>query len=1043
MPDTVPFVDLAATPQDLSGHGYCAHAALRRMIEHAAHRLPTQGPITVFVHHNTLHAFEDLPFEQALAEGHRVYSAQPYLSEQRYCQELARGRIRPEDLSAVLLEDLDGEADRLLGFFGTRYHLRMAMLEHPLPLGTDAEVEWYVAETDALRRLRSATPAPVRRRMIEQTRAWVFRELEKTGAADSGRHTAMIRELVGDRGSIDGWDDVAWEAIVLQLLWRLCRDNVQATAATADHPRQPLVRHRDLLREATGDDTDQHVHGLLTTYTSAFLDQGLARWPMPDRGRGYFDCFLRLYRCSASAEHWRRGLAAELNRLQQTKTLPLESIAESLDILGVAESEREEFIAQTLGALRGWAGMVWQMETNASWTVRPAPPGSLVEYLAVRLIVERITLTNVAADTLSYRGELRGLRAELRRRLPPHPAVNPLQRAFLVFQLAQVRGWLPEQLAGMAPLEWSRLVQEMEAFSGVERRRLYQAAYERRYQTQALDALAVHARRAAQATAEPPLFQLVCCIDDREESFRRHLEEVSPQCETFGVAGFFALAMYYRGAADAHFRPLCPAVIRPRHYVVEEVAYSFESSHRRRAETRRAIGSVSHHLHLGSRSLLGGLIASLLGSLAAVPMVTRILLPRLTAQLKRLAGSFVQPPPSTQLQIERTTTDPGPDDGHVGYTVDEMAEIVARVLQDMGVVGRLSRLVIVVGHGSSSLNNPHESAYSCGACSGARGGPNARGFAQMANDHRVRALLRQRGTSVPDTTFFVGAFHNTCDDDVSYFDLDRLPVSHRRDFEAARDAIERARGRNAHERCRRFESADLTLTPQEALRHVEARAEDLSQARPEYNHATNALHIVGRRALTRGLYLDRRAFLTSYDPSQDTSEHSVLARILAAAIPVCAGINLEYYFSTVDVNGYGCGSKLPHNIAALLGVMEGAASDLRTGLSAQMVEIHEPLRILTVIETTPQVVLKIMDQNPSIGRLIANAWVQLALIDPVSRQLSRFHRGRFESYAPQIDELPQVSTSVQWYGGYRHHLGFAEILASSRSGPQAGSGADL
>ena len=41
---------------------------LRQAVDHVAHFLPKQGPIGVFVHHNTLHAFEELPFEQAVIE---------------------------------------------------------------------------------------------------------------------------------------------------------------------------------------------------------------------------------------------------------------------------------------------------------------------------------------------------------------------------------------------------------------------------------------------------------------------------------------------------------------------------------------------------------------------------------------------------------------------------------------------------------------------------------------------------------------------------------------------------------------------------------------------------------------------------------------------------------------------------------------------------------------------------------------------------------------------------------------------------------------
>ena len=167
-------------------------------------------------------------------------------------------------------------------------------------------------------------------------------------------------------------------------------------------------------------------------------------------------------------------------------------------------------------------------------------------------------------------------------------------------------------------------------------------------------------------------------------------------------------------------------------------------------------------------------------------------------------------------------------------------------------------------------------------------------------------------------------------------------------------------------------SAPLTLSFPDALEHVEERSEDLAQTRPELGHATNAITVVGRREWTRGLFLDRRAFLTSYDPPADDEEHSILARVLAAVFPVCSGINLEYYFSIVDNNGYGCGTKLPHNVVSLLGVMNWAASDLRTGMPLHMVEIHDPVRSQFLKETTAEANLMMKDLNEGIGRLCRN-----------------------------------------------------------------------
>jgi uncharacterized protein YbcC (UPF0753/DUF2309 family) len=181
------------------------------------------------------------------------------------------------------------------------------------------------------------------------------------------------------------------------------------------------------------------------------------------------------------------------------------------------------------------------------------------------------------------------------------------------------------------------------------------------------------------------------------------------------------------------------------------------------------------------------------------------------------------------------------------------------------------------------------------------------------------------------------------------------------------------------------------------------------------------------------LFLDRRAFLNSYDPERDTPDHVILTRILQAAVPVCAGISLEYYFSYVDPTGWGCGTKLPHNVTSMLGIMDGAASDLRPGLPWQMVEIHEPVRLLFIIESTPQAMEQIMDRNPAIAQLCRHDWVQLATLDPHSATIHLLRRGKFEVYQPQSNELPQVKSSTQWYRGWRDHLGFAAIDAATKT----------
>jgi uncharacterized protein YbcC (UPF0753/DUF2309 family) len=365
-----------------------------------------------------------------------------------------------------------------------------------------------------------------------------------------------------------------------------------------------------------------------------------------------------------------------------------------------------------------------------------------------------------------------------------------------------------------------------------------------------------------------------------------------------------------------------------------------------------------------------------------------------------------------------------------------MAEIVRRVLEDIGVRDRLSPLVLVIGHGSISLNNPHESAHDCGACGGGRGGPNARAFAQMANDARVRELLAAEGLSIDASTWFVGAQRNTCNNDVAFFDDDLIPPASRPLFEQAKAVIDTARRREAHERCRRFDAVPRWYPPLAALGHVEGRAEDLAQPRPEYGHATNAFCVVGRRTRTRGLFLDRRAFLVSYDPMNDDDD-GILARMMAAVVPVVAGINLEYYFSYVDPTGYGCGTKLPHNVTSLLGVMDGAQSDLRTGLPWQMVEIHEPTRLTLVVEGPRDRVLRVVQGNPGIDRLVRNRWIWLACLDPQSGALWEWGSTGFVHHRPEHALSVVTGDSAAWYSAKRGFLSPVSIVPTPAAGVSA------
>ncbi len=361
-------------------------------------------------------------------------------------------------------------------------------------------------------------------------------------------------------------------------------------------------------------------------------------------------------------------------------------------------------------------------------------------YLAVRLLFERAALEQ-AAQQMSFNGplsELRGWLQSQRRRPPPPTAI---ERAWPLFHVAQLCGLDPSIVERWTPRHVAELELELRQLDGVRCRRILHQAFERAIRHRLYDALVHH---SPQRPARPPSFQAIFCIDEREESFRRHLEEVEAACETFGTAGFFNVAMYHQGVTDAQPRPLCPVAIRPDHYVAEVETDGQPLIDRSRRLQREAAGFLGYNVHVASRSpVRGALLMTAFGWLALVPLVLRVVFPWLSSRWRRMQQASVSVR-RTRLRLEREEAVP-PIGKHSGFTVREMSDIVRRVLEDTGIRDRLSTLVLVVGHGSISLNNPHESAHDCGACGGGRGGPNARAFAQMANDPRVREALASEG----------------------------------------------------------------------------------------------------------------------------------------------------------------------------------------------------------------------------------------------------------------------------------------------------------
>ncbi len=1012
---------------------------LAHALAHIGHFLPDQGPISVFVHHNTLHAYGELGFHKAIARASEDLGAEGYMTEAAFHACITTNRIRLLDIDAVLEAEGIPAEKTLLGKRLSKRALYRIVLQHPIHAETEAGWRYLIEEGFYTTSLPTDLDAGARKAIVSEGASYLQDFLTNgdleglaealVGHRDLRRADEMCRHEFGVAFELAGLKVAIAEnpeRFAVRALFSACRrvgrrDEYQAQSKSFELGRDGC--HRDLLVALTGADTNELVNPAMIRACGAYLDLGMAYWPMPNRERGFYLVMRDLIGGSSDGPTpWLRGISSAF-RDQAAKNLDAHgAILALLAELGVPESETEHYLLAVSRQLIGWSGMFARLERNPGDRPEGAPPATLADYLAVRLTYETCALRYLAEKTLGYTNRLAGLAKQYKTIPVNRRAPGAHDGPHRLFLLCQRAGLSAQALSALFPSDGAAVLDVLDAFKPLDRRRLLQEAYERRYRHQILSALQNVRPRVKTSTRKSPRFQAVFCIDDREESMRRHLEETSSAIETFGAAGFFGLAMDFISVDDPRPAALCPVVVTPAHVIKEEPlpdeAHLFES----RLARRRWMSGLSHNTSVGSRSLVRGtLLTMLMGGVAALPMLGRILFPRLTAKAEQAFQKKLLPEPKTVFRALRDDENAKHGDKHAGYTIDEAADRIKGLLAGMGKVDKFARLFIIIGHGAASINNPHESAYGCGACGGRRGFPNARLFATLANDPRIRKALAERGIVIPDTTWFLGGYHDTTNDALPFLDEDKVPASHLDDLKELRRILDIARAKNAHERTRRFESAPKTDDPNVSLRHVEGRAESLAEPRPEYNHATDAICMVGRRCFTKGLFLDRRSFLVSYDPTIDP-DGKILERTLTAVGPVGAGISLEYYFSYVDNEIYGCGTKLPHNITGYLGVMSGHSSDLRTGLSRQMVEIHEPMRLLTIVEATPETLLAIAARVPVVKELVVGRWMQLVSMDPETGKFQEFTDKGFVPLEPTPEMLATVRSSAEWYQGKLDHL---------------------
>ncbi|MFZ4796413.1 MAG: YbcC family protein [Bacteroidia bacterium] len=686
-------------------------------------------------------------------------------------------------------------------------------------------------------------------------------------------------------------------------------------------------------------DMDSMVHPMLFRTVGSYLDQGIAIWNFPIHQNGFLASVLTLERMSY-------GSIFNSKRVKKIILNNEYSIANLLKILVGNETLFAQYLYDQQFAHQGWSGMVSFVEDNPK-ALLDHKDISLHDFIVFELLLEINALDN------HFNGKW-----------------NPLKDTLKSF---------PEKL--FAKVEMTELNEVI---------MLWQDAFEWSYYDQVLAGIKLSKSKIEAKTAKS--FQAMFCIDDRECSIRRYVEQNDENCETFGTPGFFGVEFYYRPKNGKFHTKLCPAPVNPKHLI-------------REINTKGNKDNDAHYSKHSHSLLSGWIISQTLGFSSAFKLALNIFRPSMSPAT---TSSFKHMDKFSQLTIENRNVNQKEGDLQVGFTIDEMVVRVENLLHSIGLIENFAPLVYLFGHGASSINNTHYAGYDCGACSGRPGSVNARVMSFMANHKKVRKILANKGLFIPETTQFIGALHDTTRDEMEFYDEDLLQEKNIELHEQNIINFNKALHENAKERSRRFILTNSKQSAEKVHEDVKLRSVSLFEPRPELNHATNALCIVGQRDLTKNVFLDRRSFMNSYDYKIDL-DGKYLTNILKPIGPVCGGINLEYYFSRVDNQKLGAGTKLPHNVMGLIGVANGIDGDLRPGLPSQMIEVHDPIRLLLIVEHFPEIVLKAISNTPETYQWYINEWIHLVSVNPIDRKLQIFKEGVFVNYKPLTERLKTIT----------------------------------
>ncbi|ACN98964.1 conserved hypothetical protein [Sulfurihydrogenibium azorense Az-Fu1] len=937
-------------------------------LKEASSILPKYWPLTMFVHHNPLHELESLHFKQALKIAKDLFDAKVYMDPSYYVDLYRKGKVRKDSLEKNIEEFL-----RENNFNFNKYKVRKFL--------TDISPSWKEYKEESFNNPSIKVP------------------------------DYLLEYIKKDKG-YDNLDNLFYTYIKKYLFSEIL----------------------DIL-------FDQNIYNVFfndaVEFISRFLDEGQTSITLPFREQGYWNCFRQFYKLDKHPE----DIIEEFENTFQPPSL-------------------QDYARQLYIRFFGWSSFIKFRESTPFYPYQEEFPINLEDFGSSLLYLENQYIQELNKSKIKNYFDLMAFYKENKYyvilKLFEHRKILTPKYISKLYTSKDYDNIFNKFINEEIESEAKAIVNlSTKVFDKSDYLQTYNLVKTLKEDEECYlwiksleDSYALNFGREFikeyQIDEKPKAFA-VFCVDVRSEALRRNLERVD-NYKTFGVAGFFGVKMALIEFDKAHELLLCPAMEIPDKVVLEVPTQKTQDYEKR----KKLLISLKKILEgLKNNPYTPFFAVESFGWLFGYKLFGKTLFPSVVAKIDK---KIKPKPPKTFYMIDKLSekeVDTYTDKffyekiyqafekegikikdcevkdilsklknnenisqnyqkvlnryritkqyydyiynrfSNIGYTLDEQVILAENFLRLIGMVEDFPEFVLLVGHGSVSDNNPYESALDCGACGGNSGYHNVRAMCMILNKKEVREKLSIR---IPDGTIFIPGLHNTTTDEIEFYDEDLVPENSLDKWEEIKKDFKKAGEKTRIERLSSLPYAD---NPEDVI----VRSIDWSEMRPEWGLSKNLGVFVGKSESRINSVLKNRFFLHSYDYKIDV-DNSILKRILNGPLLIAQWINAEHYFSTVDNEKFGSGSKVYHNVVSRIGVFSGNYSDLKIGLPYQTVYVedrpfHEPIRLIAFVEAPLEKVVEAASQTDHPMMLVKNEWIRLVVIDKEKNKVFLFSNGNF------------------------------------------------